>query len=398
MNNTRPKVIVAIPTNGNDGREQLSGVFDYINEHPGWEIQIIHSRTDIANGILESALESANGFILSIAYGITRFADRLINANPRLKAVVTNDHLVPLVDKYPNCRTMLIDSLSVGRDAAHYFGALGRFASYGFVHGAIRYPWSIEREKGFRSALPRKASLLVFPGAESANATNDPTAPVISHNELGRWLEGLPKPTAVFGANDLFASEVISVCERLGLKVPQQVSVIGCDNDPLIFANTHPALTSLQLPFRELGYRAAATLGLMLKGKEPPRDTVRVSGTKLFARGSSTAIPPATLLVEKAREYIAAHACSGIRTSDVIAHCGVSRSLLDMRFRQIAGKSILEDILDVRLSEVKRLLGETDRRIGQIGHDCGFNDPDNLTRLFRKRFGMSMREYRNRQG
>ena len=394
MINARPKVIVAIPTNGNDGREQLSGVFDYINKHPDWEIQIIHSRTDIANGILEAALENVDGIILSIAYGITKFADKIINDNPRLKAVVTNDHLVPLVDKYPNCRTLLIDSVSVGREAAHYFGSLGRFASYGFVHGAIRYPWSIERENGFRSALPRKASLFVYPGKKASTAANDPTAPVISHEELGRWIKGLPKPAAVFGANDLFASEVITVCERLGLKVPQQVSVIGCDNDPLIFANTHPALTSLQLPFHELGYRAAATLGLMLKGKKPPRDTVRVSGTKLFARGSSAAVPPATLLVEKAKEYIAAHACSGIRTSDVVEHCGVSRSLLNLRFRQIAGKSILEEIMDVRLSEVKRLLGETNRRIGQIGHDCGFNDPDNLKRLFRKRFGMSMRDYR----
>lgn len=280
--------------------------------------------------MLESALESADGIILSIAYGITRFADRFINDN-------------------------------------------------------------------FRSALPRKASLFVFPGEESGNAANSSTSSVISHDELGRWLEELPKPAAVFGANDLFASEVITVCERLGLKVPQQVSVIGCDNAPLIFANTHPALTSLQLPFRELGYRAAATLGMLLKGRKPPRDTVRVSGTKLFERGSSAAVPPATLLVERAREYIAAHACSGIRTNDVIVYCGVSRSLLDLRFRQIAGKSILEEILDVRLSEVKRLLGETDRRIGQIGHDCGFNDPDNLKRLFRKRFGMSMRDYRNSQ-
>ena len=395
MDNARPKVIVAIPTNGNDGREQLSGVFDYINDHPDWEMQIIYSRTDIADGRLESALENADGLILSIAYGIARLADRLIDRNPQIKAVVTNDHLAPLVDGRPNCRTLLIDSVSVGREAAHYLGSLGRFASYGFVHGAIRYPWSIEREDGFRSALPRKAPLFVFPGKDRSTATNDPASTVISHDELGQWIEGLPKPAAVFGANDLFASEIITVCERFNIKVPQQVSVIGCDNDPLLLANTRPALTSLQLPFRELGYRAAATLGLLLKGKNPPRGTVRVSGTKLFERGSSAAVPPATLLVEKARKYIDEHACSGIRARDVVEHCGVSRSLLDLRFRQIAGKSVLAYILDVRLSEVKRLLDETDRRIWQIGHDCGFNDPDNLKRLFRKRFGLSMREYRN---
>jgi AraC-like DNA-binding protein len=75
-------------------------------------------------------------------------------------------------------------------------------------------------------------------------------------------------------------------------------------------------------------------------------------------------------------------------------HLGVSRRLLDLRFRQVCGKSVLEDILDVRLAEVKRMLNDTDRTIIQIGRDCGFNDPDNLKRLFRKRFGTSMREWR----
>ena len=79
---------------------------------------------------------------------------------------------------------------------------------------------------------------------------------------------------------------------------------------------------------------------------------------------------------------------------DVAAHIGVSRSLLDLRFRQVCDKAVLEDILNVRLSEVKRLLEKTNRTILQIGLDCGFNDPDNLKRLFKKRFGMSMREYR----
>ena len=87
-------------------------------------------------------------------------------------------------------------------------------------------------------------------------------------------------------------------------------------------------------------------------------------------------------------------ACDGIKPADVVSHVGVSRSLLDLRFRQVAGKSILEDILDVRFAEVRRQLKETDRTILQIGRDCGFNDPDNLKRLFHKRFGMSMREFR----
>ena len=101
-------------------------------------------------------------------------------------------------------------------------------------------------------------------------------------------------------------------------------------------------------------------------------------------------------LVEKARAYIAEHACDGIRVADVVLHLGVSRSLLDLRFRQVCGKSVLEDILDVRFAEVRRQLSRTGHTILQIGRDCGFNDPDHLKRMFKMRYGMSMRQFRVR--
>ena len=392
MNLDTPKtnVVVAIPTNGSDGREQLSGVFDYVNEHPHWTIQIINTRTDITNGVLHNALKNANGLILSTDYNIDWFVNQVSRDPDRLKMAITSDTLAPLFATNPICRTLLIDSVSVGKDAANYFNSLGRFASYGFVHGAIRYPWSMEREKGFRAALSHKLPIFTFPH----NSLGCAAAPVIAHEKLAPWLNGLPKPAAIFGANDLFAREVLNVCERLGLKVPGQVTVIGCDNDPLIWGNAHPLLSSLQLPFRELGYKAAETLDKLLLGKKPPQRTIRVAGTHLFERESSAHIPPATALVEKAHSYIEKYACEGIRAIDVIRHIGVSRSLLELRFRQICGKSILEDILDVRLAEVRRQLKKTNHTILLIGRDCGFNDPDHLKRLFKKRFGVSMRDYR----
>ena len=122
--------------------------------------------------------------------------------------------------------------------------------------------------------------------------------------------------------------------------------------------------------------------------------TIRIAGLHLFERGSTAHVPPATVLVEKARAYIAGHACEGTHVDDVVSHLGVSRSLLDLRFRQMCGKSVLEDILDVRLAEVRRQLVKTDHTILQIGRDCGFNDPDNLKRLFKSRYGLSMRTWR----
>ena len=416
------KVVIAIPTNGNDGREQLSGVFDWVNTHAGWEVQLIITRSNIINGQFEKAVCDADGVYLCTACENERIARFLQSLD--VKMVVTDEYLVPLYQKTPSVRFLIPNNVAIGRDAAHYFNSLGRFASYGFVHGAIHYLWSMGREKGFCMAAPRKMPFFSFPSEESKwnlgegsdflgapifsfpSEENKPThdsrftvrqySPAIPQDRLAAWLEMLPKPTAIFAANDITASYVLRVCSQLGLDVPHQIAVLGCDNDPLIFANTRPALSSLQLPFRKLGYRAAETLDKLLKGRKTPQRTILVSGTRLFARASSAAIPPATVLVERARTYIKEHACEGIRASDVVSYLGVSRSLLGMRFKDICGKSVIDEILDCRLAEVKRFLRETDRTILQIGRDCGFNDPDNLTRLFRKRYGVSMSEWRKK--
>ncbi|MBQ8126407.1 MAG: substrate-binding domain-containing protein [Kiritimatiellae bacterium] len=394
MRSTPPKVVIAIPTNGNDGREMMSGVFDYLNSHPLWEIHLINTRTDIANGALERMARDADGIFLSIAYENKRLARHFLSSD--VKMVVSEDHLVPLYAGRANCGTILLDSVSIGQDAARYFNSLGRFASYGFVHGHTHFPWSDERERGFRDAKPKDVPLYVYP--QDADASSDELTSAIDNDSLAEWLTALPKPAAVFGANDLFARDVLAVCNRLGLKVPQQVSVVGCDNDPLICSGTKEQLTSFQLPFHELGYRGAEMLARLLQGRKPPCETVRVGGTRLFERGSSAPIPPAKMLVDRALNYIAAAACGGLRAADVATHLGVSRSLLDLRFRQICGKSVLQEITDRRLDEVKRLLAETGLPIIRIGQQAGFNDPDNLKRLFRRRFGVTMRDWRAQAG
>ncbi len=385
------KVVIAIPTNGADGREMVSGAFDWIGEHPRWEVQIINARTDMASGALEKLSRDADGVLLSIAYDSERIARHFLSSN--MKMVVTNDHLAPLYAKSPNSCTLLLDSVSIGRDAARYFNSLGRFASYGFVHGHKRFPWSIERENGFRNFKAKATELFIYP--ETCDMETEGFTSAIDLESLAQWVQALPKPAAVFGANDLFARDVLTACDRLGLKIPQQVSVVGCDNDPLICTSTKVQLTSFQLPFRELGYKACGMLERLLCGRKPPSETIRISGTRLVERGSSAPVPPSIALVERALNYINLHACEGIGAADVVQHLGVSRSLLDLRFAQVRNKSILGEILDVRLAETKRLLASTNRTILQIGRECGFNDPDNLKRLFRKRFGMAMRDYRN---
>lgn len=397
-NNKKKKVVIAIPTNGNDGREQLSGVLDWVNTHAEWDVQLIISRANIMNDVFEKAAADADGVYL--VYDSSNYENRRLSKifdSLHKKIVITNERLPHFCHPGPDTRTIVLDNISIGRDAARYFCSLGNFAAYGFVHGAIFYPWSVEREKGFRAEIPGKAAFFSFVSGEAKPPMDSggPAKRAIAKERLDTWLKEIPKPAAVFAANDIIASEVLRGCERMGIDVPNQIAVLGCDNDAFIAANTRPQLSSLQLPFYKLGYSAAETLDRLLKQRKVPQKICRISGTRLFARASSTAIPPATALVERARTFIAERACSGIRSSDVVAHLGISRSLLDLRYRQIRGKSLLEDILETRLDNVKHQLASTGRTILEIGRACGFNNPNNLKRLFKKRFGISMRDYRN---
>ena len=110
-------------------------------------------------------------------------------------------------------------------------------------------------------------------------------------------------------------------------------------------------------------------------------------------RMQSTATP-ALAVVNAAMEYIKGHALEGISTADVVSHLKISRSLLDLRFRQLRNESVMDAILSMRLTEVKRLLETTNRKLRYIGEACGFRSQDYLKRLFKSRFGCTMREYR----
>lgn len=381
------KVVLGIPTNSIGGREEMSGVFRWLGEHPVWEPKFFDTRTDILNGEFEAAAHGADGAIVATTGRGAALISRLLAM--RLKVVTTDEAMSGAFAGRRGFRALTLDGFAVGRDAAHHFNSLGRFASYGFVHGPAPLAWSVDRERGFRAAAPARIPVFAFP----EKYRRGDVSPLIPPKKLAAFLRSLPKPAAVMGANDLFASQVLSVCENEGIAVPGEVAVLGCDNEPLICENTRPRLSSLRLAFGELGYRAAAALDAMLRGAAAPAPPP-VAGTRLFERGSSARVPPATALVDKALAFIAECAKDGISSRDVVAHCGVSRSLLDLRFRQLRGRSILAEITDRRMEALEKALAESRAPIVRVGRECGFRDAANLKRTFRARTGMTMGEWR----
>lgn len=373
---TEPRrVILVIPTNGIDGRARMRGIFRYLNDHPTWDTVLITTRTEAAGGRLAREIATGyDGLIISAEPDIYDVISSTLAV--RRPTVIANESLLRLSDRSPHCRAVILDDEEIGATAAHHFRAQGAFASYAFYSIDDRL-WSRRRCAGFTKALPPQSVTSLFAG--QASETD--------------WLKGLPKPTAVFASNDLAAKRIVSFAREAGIRLPHDCNVIGCDNDVLICQGTTPRLTSIQPNFEEIGWVAAKALDNLMNGKAVPKTSV-VKGCEVIVRESTHGLSPATRLTTRAAEFIAANACRGIGVDDVAVHLHVSRSLLDLRYREVRKTSVFADILATRLAAVRRELRNSKTPIGKITKSCGFNDPASLKRLFKNRYGLSMRAYR----
>ena len=391
MKTRQRKILVAIPTNGPDGRLRVAGVLKYANTRTNWDLRIVSSRTAFTDAeVRELLVGGLDGCILA-AY--TPAVEEILKK--RIPTILALENMHQQIGERPNCLSVLMDNHEIGRLAAEHFKSLGRFASYAFIPAPPKIPWSLERKAAFFENADKRSNFFEFPESEfeMVNMTGEAGIQVRTE-ELVDFLKSLPRPAAVFAANDLLAVQVVKACRVAHIKVPTSLAVIGCDNDELLCQGEKPALTSILPGFEKAGFAAARALDSLIRGKRPGAHELRIPGAALVPRASTTTLPPAVAVVNAAMDYIRKHATEGISTSDVIEQLHISRSLLDLRFRQLRNESVMDAILGIRLAAVRDRIEKTDRKFLTIGAECGFRNPDYLKRLFRKRFGMSMRAWR----
>ena len=214
---------------------------------------------------------------------------------------------------------------------------------------------------------------------------------------LDDWIMALDKPAAVMATNDVTGTRVIEACHTARIDVPGQVAVIGVDNDEIVCNGIRPTLSSLHPNHVELARRAAEELDRIMRGKRKTGTTILVPPLGIIERASTKKIPPAGALIKSALAYISAHATEGITAADVARHLKVSRELLRFRFRTMYGKSVRDQILDVRFSAVNNLLATTDYDLGYISTHTGFSSANFLSHAYKDKFGCSPSEFRKRQ-
>lgn len=377
-------VIVAVNLADASWRDFLTGFFDYARTGVHWNIRLLQSAEELAREADD--LIHADGIVSGI-----RADDATAAAFSATKVPLV---LIGMEDERLTQRTgttvIRNDNEDIGAFAARHFLSLGRFNSFGFVTTNTDEPWSALRAQGFQR-------ILAADGLDSHRFRTN-FAPGSSEDlaRLVRWVRELPKPAAVFAAYDRRAIHVLSACRDAGLSVPGQVAVIGVDNDRLLCDFADPPLSSIAPDHEEEGRVAAQTLDAMMRERPRKRpDKILITGKRIVERESARQTTPATTLLRRATDYIIRNSAKNIKTADVAKRLGVSRSLLDLRFREANGKTTSAFIAETRLAEVKRRLRKTKQSIRGISRECGFANPNHLKNLFKRHFGISMRDYRN---
>lgn len=277
--------------------------------------------------------------------------------------------------------------------AAEYLMRLG-LQSFGYcgVPAQTVDPWNRERQEAFAARLRKGGhACAVFAGRYHPSHSWEQL-----QESLFAWLKPLPKPVGVLAANDVRARHVLEACRRFGLRVPDDVAVIGVDNDELICELATPPLTSIVQGTEEIGYRAAALLDRMMRRRPRGVTNILVDPVVIIERASTDLVATTDRVAAAALTFIRQSACSGIGVPQVARGIGVSRSTLDGHFKQVVGRTVHEEIQRVQLNAARNLLVTTSLPLEEIARRVGLCHAQYFASLFRRVCGQTPGQYRRR--
>jgi LacI family transcriptional regulator len=275
--------------------------------------------------------------------------------------------------------------------AAHLLEqGLEHFAYYS-MHLKGNNGWSTLRAEAFQECITNAGhSCTIFEVSNSQSRRW-----LAMQHELAAWISSLEKPVGIMAGHDACARHVLEACQTLGVRVPDDVAVIGVNNEEYC-DYTIPPLSSVESNAIRLGYEAAALLHQMMAGGSPPQARQMVLPMGVVPRASTTVLAISDKATAAAISYIREHACDPIHVEDVLAKVDLSRSTLEPRFKRFLGHTIHAEIQRVQIERVRQLLNSTDLPILDIAARVGFRYPQYLTTVFRQFTGLSPTEYRRR--
>ena len=392
MNQVRtrmPQVALLLPTSIKTTRELLGVILRFTHLHGPWAVHIIEGR----EGEQKLLRPDASEYTGVIGVLKERYAARLLAANI---PTILLDPVVKVLDPanpLSRLSRIVCDNPPIGKCAAEYF-LEKKFRDFAFIGEVNNASWSEERRIAFCERLAQDGfPCAVYPRL-SASARKDFG---VEQGTLCDWLKALPKPVALFVANDARGWQVLGSCLKAGVAVPQEAAVLGVDNDELLCDTTTPQMSSIQLSTAQAGFEAARVLDGMMRGtrRGARKQTVISYGfSHLVTRESTGTVQVADALVARALEFIRINAGITVKVDDLVRHLHASRRSLETRFKSVMGRTVYAEIMRVRLERVQTLLRETPMTIEAIADTCGFASASHLGTVFRNHFAMTLSAFR----
>jgi LacI family transcriptional regulator len=375
-----PHVALLVETSSITGRRVLQGIARYLRSHRPWSVFVEQRALET---VPPSWLESWRGDGIISRFNSPDFAAAIRKAGV---AAIDLTHRGPPI----GLPRIASEDTTIGRIAAEHLLERG-FRTLAFC-GFTGIRWSVRRRESFLGvlgAMPDPGLIYESPwgGPEARSWEGDQEA-------IGRWLKLLPKPVGILACNDVRGLHVLDAARRVGLHVPEEVAVIGVDDNPLLCELCDPPLSSVIPNMERIGYEAAELLDRLMAGAKAEFEERMIPPVGVVTRLSTDVLAIDDARVASAVRYIREHACHGITVRDVLGQTPLSRTALERHFRRYLGRSPQAEIRSVQLKRVKQLLAETELKMDRIAELTGFEHPEYLSVVFKREQGRTPSQYR----
>jgi LacI family transcriptional regulator len=371
-----------IETSREYGRRLLRGVMRYLHQHGPW--LLLFRPAGLAD-LSRTWLRDWKGDGLLVRADSQQFLDAVVQTKrPAVELRLAFHH--------PKLPAVGIDNEAVVELAFRHLWERGfrHFAFCGLPPGETLWA-DFRRQRFERLAVESGGRCSIFA------ARREPRRQALSGGELTRiadWLASLSKPVGLMACNDDRGQQVLEACRMCGLQVPDEVAVLGVDNDEFLCNLSSPPLSSINVGAERIGYEAAALLDRLMAGGRPPAEPIYLPPPGIVVRGSTDVVASEDRELAELLRFVRENACSGLRVEEALRRTNLSQSTMQRRFKALLGRTPKQEILRVQLEQAKQLVAETDLTLTEIAAKCGFSELKRLSEAFHIGIGLAPLAYR----
>lgn len=375
------KVILLIDCASEFDRKLMRGIMKYSKGNGPWLFYRMPSNIYSGNDREEQVIKWAKKWK----------ADAIIGRWNETKASLLAELDIPVVLQNNRTRSSIYSNLTgdyegTGKMAAEYFRKKF-FINYAY-YGVKDIIWSEERYLGFKSEVLKEKSNF-FEYKEDPNNEED-------RDKIMTWLKSLPPKTALFCCDDAHALFITETCRMMGIGIPDDIAVLGVDDDDLLCDISDPPISSIQLEVEEGGYQACRLLHQRLLSKSEKPFNISIKPTGIKERLSTSVFNISDSHALNIIRYISDNYMNDISIADILANATLSRRSIEMKFKNATGQTIYQYLISMRIEHLAYMLITTDRSPSELAYEVGFRDLSNIFRTFKKYKGCTVSEYRRR--